>query len=137
MPETDDNEIVGADLQPKHHKAIAALLDQPTITKAAIAAGISHATMHRWLLDPNFHRAYMHARWKAVQQSIAQVQSFTSEAASVLRSIMNNTDLPAYARVSAANSVFRNGFRGIEIEDHGEQLDQIQDDIAAIKSGEE
>jgi hypothetical protein len=137
MPEPDETEPVGADLHPKHHKAIAALLDQPSITKAAVAAGISHATIHRWLQDPTFHRAYMHARWKAVQQSIAQVQSFSSEAASVLRSIMNNTDLPAYARVAAANSVFRNGLRGVEVEHHGEQLDQIQDDIAAIKSGEE
>jgi hypothetical protein len=61
MPEPDETEPVGADLQPKHHKAIAALLDQPSITKAAVAAGISHATIHRWLQDPTFHRAYMHA----------------------------------------------------------------------------
>jgi hypothetical protein len=133
MPEPDETEILAADLNSKQSKAIAALLEEPTIAKAAAAAGVAQATLYRWLHEPAFHRAYMHARWKTVQQSIARVQSFTSEAASVLRNIMNNTALPAYARVAAANSVLKNGQGGVELEDHHERLEQIQEDLAAIK----
>ena len=135
--ETADTEILAADLSPKQSRAIAALIEEPTIAKAALAAGIGQATLYRWMHDPAFHRAYMHARWKSVQQSIARVQGFTSEAASVLRDIMNNTGLTAYARVAAANSVFKNGLGGVELEDHHERLEQIQQDLQALKPEDE
>lgn len=133
MPETDEIEILAADLNPKQAKAIAALIEEPTVAKAALAAEVSQATLFRWLQQPAFQRAYMQARWKTVQQSIARVQGFTSEAASVLRNIMNDPALPAYARVAAANSIFNNGLRGVELEDHDERLAQIQQDLAAVK----
>jgi hypothetical protein len=136
VPEIVDPEPTQVDLNPKQYKAITALLDQPTITKAAIAAGIGHATMHGWLQQPEFRRAYMHARWKVVQQSISQVQRFTSEAAALLRDIMNDKSSPAYARIAAANSIMNNGLRGVELEDHDERLAEIQKDIAEIKSEE-
>jgi hypothetical protein len=137
MPETDNTESIPAELSPKQYKAIAALLDEPTITKAAVAAGIHHATMHRWLQQPHFRRAYMEARWKSVQHSIARVQQFTSEAAAVLRDIMNDKSSPAYSRIAAANSIMNNGLRGVELEDHDQRIAEIQEDIAAIKSEEQ
>jgi hypothetical protein len=133
MPETHDIEIIAADLNPRQSKAIAALLQEPTIVKAAAASGIPQTTIYRWLHEPAFHRAYMHARWKTVQQSIAHVQRLTTDATLVLQSVMNDTSLPAYTRVAAANSIINNGLRGVELEDHDERLTQIQEDLAALK----
>jgi len=134
MTEIDDIQTTAENLQPKQLNAIAALLEQPTISKAAVAAGISHATIHRWLQEPEFRRAFMHARWRTVQQSIARVQSFSSEAISVLYDIMSDKSAPYYARLAAANSIISTGYKAVELEDHDERLSQIQDDLALIKS---
>jgi len=136
MPDVDDTQPIIEKLEPKQVKAIAALLEESTISKAAVAAGISHATIHRWLQEPEFRRAFMHARWRTVQQSIARVQSFSSEAILVLYDIMSDKSAPYYARLSAANSIINTGLRGVELEDHDERLSQIQDDIAFLRSQE-
>ena len=134
MPDVDDTEPIIEKLEPKQLKAIAALLEESTISKAAVAAGISHATIHRWLQEPEFRRAFMHARWRTVQQSIARVQSFSSEAISVLYDIMSDKSAPHYARLAAANSIISTGYKAVELEDHDERLSQIQNDLALINS---
>src|SRR5215467_4883305 len=58
-------------LTPKQEKAIFALLEEPTLKKAAATAGVNPTTLWRWLKTTDFRQAYMLARWKAVQQGIA------------------------------------------------------------------
>jgi hypothetical protein len=134
--ELDETESIAPSLSVKQSRAIAALLEEPSITRAAAAAGISHATIHRWLQDPDFHRAYMHARWKAVQQSMARVQKASADAIAVVFEIMNDKKAPHYTRLAAANSVISKGLRSIELEDHDERISQIREDIGILKSQE-
>ena len=133
MPETNEPETITADLSPKQSKAIAALLEEPTMKKAAAAAGVNEATLWRWLQTPAFRRAYAEARRKVVQQGMARIQRYTSEAASVLYQIMNDVDKPPYTRVAAANSIIDNAGKATELDDYHERIAEIERQLDAFK----
>jgi DNA-binding MurR/RpiR family transcriptional regulator len=133
-PNTDNpNE---SKLNPKQERALAALLEEPTIKKAAAAAGVNEATLWRWLQTPDFRRAYMEFRRKAVQQAMARIQRFTTDAASVLHAIMQDESKPPYTRVAAANSIIASAARAVELDDQDERLAQIERDLDSIKPKE-
>ncbi len=61
-------------LTPKQEAALLALLDNSTIEAAYKAAGISKATMWRFMQDANFQARYRAARRQVVETAIAQLQ---------------------------------------------------------------
>src|SRR5690242_10499631 len=136
MPEPDETEIPASDLSPKQSKAITALLEEPTMKKAAAAAGINEATLWRWLQTPAFRKAYAEARRKVVQQGMARIQRYTSEAASVLYQIMNDIDKPPYTRVAAANSIIDNAGKATELDDYHERIAEIERQLDDLKPRE-
>ena len=74
--QTDDsagasNDDLYASLNPRQQKAIIALVTEPTIAKAAESAAVSESTLHRWLLDETFTKAYRRARRETFSQAIA------------------------------------------------------------------
>ena len=101
----------------KQEAAIVALLTQRTVDEAARAAGIGTRTLLRWLQVPDFQRAYREARRAVVQQAITQVQRATGEAVETLRSVMQDAEAPASARVSAAKAILETAVKGVELED--------------------
>jgi hypothetical protein len=134
MREPDEIDRTPAELSPKQYRAIEALLDQPTLNKAAAAAGVGRVTLWRWLQTPDFNKAFMHARWNAVQQCIARIQRLTSEAASTLEEIVKDKSVPASSRVTAANSILATAIKGVELEDHDERIAEIQRDLELFKT---
>ena len=101
----------------KKDAAIVALVTEPTIADAAKKAGISHATLHKWLKVKEFKDAYMQARREAVSAAISRLQQTATEAVDALRDVMNDTESPASARVSAARSILEIAIKAIELED--------------------
>lgn len=75
----------GAKYHAKHERAILALLEAPTIEKAADAAGISHATIARWLQRADFQESYALARRRIFEASLARLQTLTGKATEALR----------------------------------------------------
>lgn len=98
-------------------RAIAALIANPSVSKAAKAAGLTEATLYRYLRLDDFQAEYQAARRQIVHHSIAVVQAAMSEAVGTLRSIMTDSQAPASARVSAARVVIDTGLRAVEYED--------------------
>lgn len=111
-----------ADLTPKQHKAIAALLTEPTIGAAATAAGVGERTLYTWLGDAGFRVVYLAARREAVGQAVAQLQRISSEAVLVLQSVMNDATKPASARIAAARSVLEFSIKAVEMEELEQRL---------------
>ena len=107
----------GEKLSRKQELAIAALLTCSAITDAAKQCGIGEVTLHRWLKDATFQATYRDARRVVVQHAIAQVQRATGEAVETLRSVMQDAEAPASARVSAAKAILETALKGIEIDD--------------------
>jgi hypothetical protein len=72
----------------KKEQAIAALLSHRNLEESAKAAGISAATLKRWMKLPEFKAAYLEARRELVFQTNARMQQNAGVAASVLFKLM-------------------------------------------------
>jgi hypothetical protein len=94
-------------------RAIAALLSEPTRAAAATQAGVSEATLGRWLKDPAFGVAYRQARRELVRAAVERLQAAAAEAVDTLRSIARGGAKDG-DRVRAAVALLDLAFRGIE-----------------------
>ena len=101
----------------KQEALISALLTAPSLAAAAQQAGLSEVTAWRWLKDATFQATYREARRAVVQHAIAQVQHATGEAVATLRTVMQDSESPASARVSAAKAILETAVKGIDIDD--------------------
>jgi hypothetical protein len=104
--------------------AIAALLCQPTLDKAAQAAGISPRTLKGWLTEPTFQATYREARRRTVEQAIGQLQRACGKA---VRALVKNLacDNPA-ARNAAAKAILEQAVKGVELADVLERLERLE-----------
>jgi len=110
--------------------AIAALLAEPTLEAAAERAGISRTSLFRWLQDPAFCDRYHALRREALSQATARLQQASSKAVDTLVDVMEDTEAPAAARVSAAKTVLELGLRAIDGEEVVRRLQAVE---AAMK----
>ncbi len=129
-PTTDEEptppEHVFDALSPKQEKAILALLQEPTIAKAAKAAEVGERTLHRWLSDSEFGTAYRKARREAIGHAIALTQHYAPLAVNTLATIMADASTPAHARVTAASTPLKFGREGIELDDLAARVETLE-----------
>ena len=114
-------------LSPNQEKAILALLQEPTIAKAAKAAQVGHRTLIRWLTQDDFGRAYRKARREAFGHAIALTQHYAPLAVNTLATLMADKSTPAHARVSAASTLLKFGREGIELDDLAARVEALED----------
>ncbi len=114
----------------KREGAIAALLAHPTIAGAATAAGVSEATLLRWLKEPEFAAEYRASRRQAVEVAIALLQKASGAAVATLVSVMQDTEKPGNVRLMAARSVLDMAFKGMEMQDMEVRLAVLEEALA-------
>lgn len=112
----------------EQHRAISALLTETTQQAAADQAGVNRTTLYRWLQTEPFRDAYREARKEVVGHARARLQLLTEEAAEALREVMNNSNAPAPARVSAARTV-------LEMADRATESEEIERRLEALENG--
>jgi hypothetical protein len=107
----------------KQEAAIAALLSEPTHIGAAARAGVSEATLYRWLQSPEFRAAYRQARRELVEAAIGRVQTACGRAVEALLSIAHKGRRDG-DRVRAAVAILDLAHRGLHDADilHGEMV---------------
>jgi hypothetical protein len=71
-------------LNRKQESLIAALLTEPTHAAAAVKAGVSEATLHRWLHLQEFQAAYRRARRDIVEAAVGRLQQTAAKAVEAL-----------------------------------------------------
>jgi hypothetical protein len=113
--------------------AIAALLTESTLDQAARAAGISAATLFRWLKEDAFRARYAEARRDAFGQAIARLQQASSAAVDALLAIAGDAEAPAAARVSAASRILEHATKAIELEDVTKRLNELEQALATLR----
>jgi hypothetical protein len=74
----------GQKLTGKHEALIAALLNERTHAAAAAKAGVSEATLPRWLRLPAFRAGYLQARRELVEGAVGRIQAATGQAVDTL-----------------------------------------------------
>jgi|SRR6266545_991893 len=112
-------------LTARQHKALAALISEPSIRKAAEASGVPERTLYAWLKDPAFDAEYRLMRREAAQQAIALVQKYSGSAAATLVQLMSSSH-PAAIRLAAASKVIDLALRTVEIEDLRDELERLK-----------
>ncbi len=118
-------------LTARHFNAIAALLSEPTVRKAAEVAKVPERTLYTWLKHPAFAAEYRAARREAVSQAIARTQQFSSAMVNVLLSIAGDSKKPAAARIAAASKALDIAIKSVELEDLAVRLAALEERYAA------
>ena len=116
-------------LSTKQENAIVALLNEPSVAKAALACGLNQNTIHRWLDEPVFSRAYRKARREAFAQAISASQRYAPLAVQTLAKIMADSTLSVSARVSAATALLKFSRESIELDDLATRVDDLEKSI--------
>jgi hypothetical protein len=130
------NESKTRGLNAKQQKAIEALLQHPTTAKAAKAAGVSQATIFRWLNEPAFAEAYREARQRTFEGAMTALQVASTEAVGALRRILNAEDAPIYVQLQAAKTILELALKAketLETEDRLRALEEIYNSATAKK----
>ena len=110
----------------QQEQLILAMLQQPSLEKAAAAMGISTATAWRISKTPEFQKEYRRARREAFSQSVARLQQASGAAVSTLLKVMVDKATPAASRVRAADCVLDRAGKGIELEDIDVRLSELE-----------
>lgn len=113
-------------LTPKQHKALQALLTQPTKAAAAEAAGISPRTLRDYLSNQDFQREYKKAFGELVADATRQAQQSLSPAITALRDIVEDPNEASSARIAAARCLLEYGLRMTEITDILLELEAVE-----------
>lgn len=131
----DDEDIDGmfAGLSFRQTNAVMALMSETTIERAASRAGIKPRTLHRWLKEPEFMRAYRLARRQAFQHATAIVVKYAPVAVSTLVRILSDRNAPPNAQVTAAGLLLRFGRESIQLDEVMSRIDEIE---AAVRASQ-
>jgi molybdenum-dependent DNA-binding transcriptional regulator ModE len=117
-------------LPPKAEKVLTALLHHGAVRSAAKEAGVSEATVFRYLQDAEFQRRYRQARAGVVDAAIALMQRLCANAVSTLAAVMHDTDAPASARVSAARTILEQSMSAVELTGLRQEVEEIKQMLA-------
>ena len=119
----------------RQEQMIVALLEHPTLEKAAAAVGCSDVTLWRQMKKPEFREAYRKARREAFSQSIARLQHASNAAVGTLLRVMTDREAPAASRVRAADVVLQTALRGMESEDIEARVAELERAAGTAKDG--
>src|SRR5262245_62049894 len=102
----------GEKLTRKEESLIGALLTESTGAAAAAKAGVSEATVGRWLRLPAFREAYRAARRELVEGAVGRIQAATGQAVDTLLAVAKGGRKDG-DRVRAAVALLDHAFRGL------------------------
>jgi len=114
------------ELNTRQLKFLEALLVETTFEGAYKRAGIAKATALKYRELPAFKEAYRNAKRKAMEQVTTALQQASIEAVEVLKSVMNDEEAPATSRIQAARTVLDNAYKGIELDDLAERIEEVE-----------
>jgi hypothetical protein len=114
---------------------VLALMSTGTLDEAAAAVGISTATAYRWYRMDIVKAELKRLQDEVTGHSLAQLKLGISEAVTVLRNVMTDSETPPSARVSAAKTMLDGAFRAVETTDVLERLEALETQVEDEKRG--
>ena len=113
-------------MTPNKEKLLAALLTSRSKKEAAAAAGIAERTMRTYFEDPEFCQRYREAFAGVIEDATRQAQALLMPALSTLQTVMEDEEIPAQARITAAKSIIDYSLKLTEQVDILEQLRELE-----------
>lgn len=114
-------------MTPNKEKLLAALLTSRSKKEAAAAAGIAERTMRTYFEDPEFCQRYREAFAGVIEDATRQAQALLMPALSTLQTVMEDEEIPAQARITAAKSIIDYSLKLTEQTDILEQLRELEE----------
>jgi hypothetical protein len=113
-------------LTPRQAKALSALLQEPTLARAAAVAGCGERSLRRWLTEAPFRDAVYRARREAFGQAIWLTQRYAAVAVATLVQVMQDKTSPPGSKVSAAGMLLKFGREALELDDLAERVETLE-----------
>lgn len=113
-------------MTPNKEKLLAALLTSRSKKEAVAAAGIAERTMRTYFEDPEFCQRYREAFAGVIEDATRQAQALLMPALSTLQTVMEDEEIPAQARITAAKSIIDYSLKLTEQADILEQLRELE-----------
>ena len=113
-------------MTPNEERALSALLTSKTKLEAAEKAGITDRTMRNYFENPEFCQRYREAFAGVVQDATRRAQQLLEPALSTLQTVMEDEEIPAQARITAAKSIIDYSLKLTEQADILEQLRELE-----------
>jgi hypothetical protein len=126
------------ELSGRQQRAILALLQEPTITRAARRAEVGASTLRTWLVDPAFLRVYRRTRSAIFEQSVGLLQKAAARAVRTLVDCLKMGNRIS-DRIRAATAILSLGSEGIQQWDTKQQLielERVMKDVQAKQRGQ-
>jgi hypothetical protein len=108
----------------RQDQAIAALLTQPTLAKAAAECGVGERTLRRWTKEPLFAAAYQEARRQFLEMSLGRLQRASGRAVTRLIRLVDSPDARVATR--AALGVIDRAVKAAELQDVLARLEALE-----------
>src|SRR5262245_18148659 len=122
-------------LSPKQEEAIIALLNCPTVKKAAEQVDVNERTLHRWMDEEGFSREWRKARRQAFSHAISLTQQYAPMAVATLTKIANDQSAPHSARVSASTALLKFSRESIELDELAERVAAVEQPVGVAQGG--
>lgn len=122
IPEHQSTEVIGTDQE----RAILALINEPTVRKAAEVVGVAEGTLYRWMREPEFARMYREARRENFRHAIALTQRYAPAAVQTLMKIMQDPGAAHSAKVSAATALLKFSRESIELDELVQRIEVLE-----------
>jgi len=118
---------VSAPLKPSQRKAIEQLLVHGEVQAAAVAAGVSRDSIHRWMKEPVFVAALREAERLAIGCAARSLARLATKATTILEAAMDDTAAPMSTRIRAADTVLTRLIQLREFTDLEERLTALEE----------
>jgi hypothetical protein len=122
-------------LSPPQQKTIVELVNQPSIRKAAEAAGVGERTIYTWMRDPTFQSEYRRALRQNFAQAMSLAQRLAPSAINTLARVMADPESPHSAKVSASTALLKFSRESIELDDLAERVAAIEQQVTDTTKG--
>jgi len=97
-------------------RAILAVMEHPTLEKAAAAVGVHPSTLRRWLREPEFQEKLAQASHDKLSQSLRLLLLGAPAAVSHLMKLMRDPEQPGSTQVRAIDTLLNRVTKLIEME---------------------
>ncbi len=118
-------------LTPRQLQVLPHLLASPSYEEAAKRAGISVKQIFIWLRDPNFQKELRKHQGLIFTGSISTLKAATEKAVQTLVTCLADPD--SRVRLSAAEKILTNAYKGMEMCEIEERLQAIEKTIEKTK----
>lgn len=113
-------------LSPRQQRALMGLLEQPSKTEAAQAAGVSPRALRSYLADPEFQAEYQRLQGEQIADAAQRGRQSMTAAMSTLRAIADDESANAQNRIMACRSLLEFSLKLDERENVLRRLDELE-----------